>query len=266
MLSFYNFSCKCRINSHLIYLPSLLFICFFVDLQKRILGRFELNVSTSAIKRARKKLGWVKSSVRYCQLVTERNRIKRRLAFARDCQATKDDFSNVIFTDEPSIWLQRHAKVCFRRYDQPAKLKPKEKHPYKVHVWTGISTRGTTDMAIFTGIMRKEFYVDTILSQYLLPYISKVFPDGNYRFIQDNDPKHKSKSATCVVFLLAYSIYFIQKIFVGHYMQSNTLMSTKSNIGQPLQKVQIWIRLKWFGTNLSIISGSMWSQRTRKSL
>ena len=137
----------------------------------------------------------MKSGVRYCQLVTEKNRIKR-LEFARECLAREDDFSNVIFTDESSIWLERHAKVCFRRYDQPAKLKPKEKHPYKVHVWAGISTRGTTDMAIFTGIMRKEFYVDTILSKYLLPYINEVFPDGNYRFTQDNDPKHKSTSTT----------------------------------------------------------------------
>ena len=50
--------------------------------------------------------------------------------------------------------MQRSA---FRRYNEPAKLEPKEKHPYKVNVWAGISTRGTTDMAIFTGITRKEF-------------------------------------------------------------------------------------------------------------
>ena len=168
---------------------------FTVDLQKLIFHHFSLTVSITTIKRARKKLGWVKSGVRYCQLVTEKNRIKR-LEFARECLARGDDFSNVIFTDESSIWLERHAKVCFRRHDQPAKLKPKEKHPYKVHVWAGISTRGTTDMVIFTGIMRKEFYVDTILSKYFLPYINEVFPDGNYRFTQDNDPKHKSTSTT----------------------------------------------------------------------
>lgn len=61
----------------------------------------------------------------------------------------------------------------------------------KVHVWAGISKRGPTNIAIFTGIMRKEFYVDEILQNLLLPFLQKVFPD-NHRFQQD-DPKHTSK-------------------------------------------------------------------------
>lgn len=153
-----------------------------------------MTVSVPTIKRARRKLGWVKSGPRYCQLVKEKNRLLR-LSFAENCQSTKDNFENVVFTDESSIWLERHGKLCFRRVNQPGKLKPTVKHPYKVHVWAGISTRGATDMVIFTGIMRKEFYVDTILKQYLLPFLDETFPDGNYRFQQDNDPKHKSRYA-----------------------------------------------------------------------
>ena len=124
-------------------------------------------------------------------MVKEKNRIAR-LEFTRKCDRTDDQFGNVIFTDESSIWLEQHAKLCFRRINDPPKLKPKVKHPFKVHVWAGISKRGTTNMAIFTGIMRKEFYVDTIHNEYLKPFIKELFPDGNYRFVQDNDPKHKS--------------------------------------------------------------------------
>ena len=73
-----------------------------------------------------------------------------------------------------------------------AKLKPKVKHPYKVHVWAGISKRGATKILIFTGIMKKEFYVQSIIKDTLLPFVTETFPDG-HRFQQDNDPKHKSR-------------------------------------------------------------------------
>ena len=50
-------------------------------------------------------------------------------------------------------------------------------------------------MAIFAGNMCKEFYVDVILAKYLKPFIEEVFPKRDYRFVQDHDPKHKSKLA-----------------------------------------------------------------------
>ena len=103
-------------------------------------------------------------------------------------------FEDVVFTDESSIWLEQHGKLCFRKKNMPAKLKPKAKHPYKVHVWAGISKRGATNILLFTGIMRKEFYVENILKETLLPFVTEKYPDG-YRFVQDNDPKHKSKYA-----------------------------------------------------------------------
>ena len=167
-------------------------------------------MSTTTIKRVRKKLGWLKSGVKYCQLVREANRVKR-LAFAQQCQEKDDNFDDVIFTDESSIWLESHAKLCFRRFNEAPKLKPKVKHPFKVHVWAGISKRGTTNMAIFTGIMEKTFYVNVILDKFLKPFVDEVFPDGNYRFVQDNDPKHKSMLTVYKLHktVRIFSIYFI---------------------------------------------------------
>ena len=60
----------------------------------------------------------------------------------------------------------------------------------------GISKRSATPVLIFTGIMKKEFYVGEILEKVLLPFTQSTFPDGDYRFQQDNDPKHKSKFIT----------------------------------------------------------------------
>ena len=96
------------------------------------------------------------------QCVREPNRVAR-LAFAERCLEAGETFDDVVFTDESSIWLERHNKVCFRKKGMPVKLKPTVKHPYKVHVWGGISKRGATSILIFTGIMKKEFYVEAIL-------------------------------------------------------------------------------------------------------
>ena len=49
--------------------------------------------------------------------------------------------------------------------------------------------RGRTGICVFDGIMKKELYIE-ILDQTLLPFLYDKFGDGNYRFMQDNDPKH----------------------------------------------------------------------------
>ena len=81
---------------------------------------------------------------------------------------------------------------CVTKAGQPPKLKPKAKHSFIVHIWVGISKRGATPVLIFTGIMRKEFYVSEIMQNILVPFTQRAFPDG-YRFQQDKDTKHTTK-------------------------------------------------------------------------
>ena len=70
------------------------------------------------------------------------------------------------------------------------------KHPTKVHLWAGISKRGSTGICIFDGIMDKihVLYMD-IFNQTLVSFILSLYPDG-HRFMADNDPKHTSNAAT----------------------------------------------------------------------
>ena len=96
-------------------------------------------------------------------------------------------------SDESSVRLDNHARICFRKQKQPRKLKPKPKHPTKVHIWAGISSRGATPVVIFTGIMNSTRYC-SILENGLL---KEVFPDGHRWEEKDvNWFKHQQRAQT----------------------------------------------------------------------
>ena len=160
------------------------------DLQKNIERHFRFNFSIQKVKILRKKLGWLGEKSRYCQLVREVNR-EKRLIFAQQCIQSKDQFDNVIWSDECNVQLDWNGSITFHRWWEPCPQKGKPKHPFKVSVWAGISKRGASQILVFTGIMEKVYYSNSIIKDTLSPFIKVAFPDG-HRFMQDNDPKHTS--------------------------------------------------------------------------
>ena len=76
----------------------------------------------------------------------------------------------MIWTDETTVQLESHRRHSYRKRGEQATLKPRPKHPIKVHVWAGISRRGPTPVVIFEGIMNAELYV-SILRTGFLSYI-----------------------------------------------------------------------------------------------
>ena len=149
------------------------------------------NLSISNIKRCRKRLGWVATKPRYCQLIRELNKDKR-LEWCIQCRLDHEKFNDVIFSDESTVALEKHGRIVFRKLKQPRKLKGRAKHPVKVHVWAAISQCGASRIILFGGIMNATRYT-AILEQGLLPLLKK-FPIS-HRFQQDNDPKHTSHYA-----------------------------------------------------------------------
>lgn len=159
---------------------------------KVILQASGTTVSVSTLQRWREELGWSSKGTKYCQLIREAN-VGKRLQWA---QENVDDLvlDNLVFTDETTVQIENHCRTtCYKRGMKP-RYKPRPKHPTKVHVWAGISTRGATEVCIFEGKMNAPL-ITQILKDTLVPFISSVFPDGCH-LIQDNDPKHCSRYAS----------------------------------------------------------------------
>lgn len=152
-----------------------------------------VNVSRSCVGRALKRMGWTAHATRYCQLIRENNKLKR-VEFCQKLMQDGDTLDDVVFTDECMIQLKPAHHKSYHQKGQPRKYRPKPKHPLKVFVWGGISKQGATNVVIFTGIMDAERYVQ-ILRAGLLPFVRQKFPSMNFRFQQDNDPKHTSRLA-----------------------------------------------------------------------
>ena len=117
-----------------------------------------LRVSLATVKRSRRENGWVCTRPHYCQLIREANKAKR-VAWCKKQLENCEQFEDVIFSDECTVQLDHHGRLCFRKQNQKRILKQRPKHPAKVHIWGGISVRGATQIVIFTGIMNAVKYV-----------------------------------------------------------------------------------------------------------
>ena len=116
---------------------------------------------------------------------------RKRLLWCKEQVRAKEDFYDVIFSDECTVQLESHSRICFRNQNEKRGLKQRPKHPIKLYIWGGISKRGATKLVMFSGIMNTNRLI-TVYEAGLLPFLRERFEHG-HRLYQDNDPKHSSK-------------------------------------------------------------------------
>lgn len=148
--------------------------------------------------------------MRYCQLVSNRNRILR-YHFACLCKIYKEMFDDVIFIDEATVeirketykrWYKKNVIEIYRGKVGKPRHNPKvlqlycefifSKNFLKVHIFGGISKQGAISCVIFEGKLDSQGF-QKILKISLLPFINENYVDGS-RVIMDNDSKHVSRS------------------------------------------------------------------------
>ena len=119
--------------------------------------------------------------------------LEKRLQFARANR--KNDFENVIFTDETTfrlfglprkVWRKARGRVVVRTV----------KHSQKVHAWGCFSSKGFGSLFLFTQNLNAQLLVH-IYKKALIPSAIEWFTDPEESWVlqEDNDPKHTSKLA-----------------------------------------------------------------------
>lgn len=121
-----------------------------------------------------------------------------RLAFAKEHISKDINFwSKVIFADESkfNIFGSDGQSYVWRKPNTELKnknLKPTVKHGGgSVMVWACMSAAGVGNLVFIEGIMDKTMYLN-ILKDNLVQSAQKLGIQSDFRFYQDNDPKHKS--------------------------------------------------------------------------
>jgi len=146
-----------------------------------------LNVSRKTIGRHLAEIGYQKDLSRATPMLTADHK-RKRVEWAQ--KHLNDDWDNTLFTDETAFQLFRNTVERWYKGKRPVRPMPKDRT--KIFAWGGFCVKGKTSLYCFSEIMNAEFYVN-ILRRHL-PEIEDLLGD-EWRFQQDNDPKHTSRLA-----------------------------------------------------------------------
>ena len=146
-----------------------------------------LDVSYRTVGRHLTEIGYRKDLPRATPMLTVDHK-RKRVEWAQN--HLNDDWDNTLFTDETAFQLFQNTVECWHKGQQPIRPMPKDRT--KIFAWGGFCIKGKTSLYYFSQIMNAEFYVNILRTH--LPEIEDLFGD-EWRFQQDNDPKHTSRLA-----------------------------------------------------------------------
>lgn len=144
-----------------------------------------ISVSHTTIQRHLHRIGYQNALPLGVPMLTN-NQMQKRVEWARE--HLEDDWEKTIFTDETAFQLFRNTIKRWYKGARPVKFIPKDRT--KVFAWGGFCASGKTSLFCFTEIMDSKFYIDILRDR--IPEVTRML-GGDWRFQQDNDPKHTSR-------------------------------------------------------------------------
>lgn len=155
------------------------------------------EVNPETVRRAIRENGYNGRIARKKPFINEVNR-RKRLDFAKLHELKDNNFwDTVLFTDESkynifgsdgrvNVWRKPNEELNIKN------LRSTVKHGGgSVMVWGCMSAAGVGNLVFIDGIMDKNVYLD-ILKKNLKQSAEKLGILNNFKFYQDNDPKHKA--------------------------------------------------------------------------
>jgi transposase len=170
---------------------------------KKIKAELDLHVSPRTIRRRLNECGLFGRIAR-SEFPFSAVNIRKRLSFAQGyLDWKKEDWSNVIWSDETHIELQNYGQQWVQRpigaaFEHPY-LRTQVPHAQRLSLWACFSGNRVGKLYIFDDILDAK-KMKQILRDYLLPSATELFVNRPWWFQQDNDPKHKSKLVTDWIF------------------------------------------------------------------
>jgi hypothetical protein len=161
---------------------------------RKVAKRLKDTVSHATVQTVAHALGLRPYEIPSTTVISDQQR-EKRVRFAKKYR--RKDWSKTIFCDEKTWPLvhppnRRNDKVWAHSAAE-VPPQPKVRYPRKIHTWGGVSAAGLTDLHFFDENLTAPIYCD-ILHKHLLPSAARLYPNGEWTFVQDSDPKHTAAS------------------------------------------------------------------------
>ena len=146
-----------------------------------------IEVSHQTVGRHLKEVGYSKGLPRATPMLTEKQK-QNRVLWAQN--HLNDTWEQTFFLDETAFELYRNTVRRWYKGARPIRRMPKSR--VKIFAWGGFCIRGKSNLFFFSTDHGRKILVE-ILREHV-PNIRRLLGD-DWRFQQDNDPKHTSRLA-----------------------------------------------------------------------
>ena len=212
---------------------------------KKAKDLLKLRASIRTIQKYFKLLGWKKIVTRFCQFVSQKNRIER-VIFCNMCKLNKENFDYSIFIDECTVSMTKTGRLQWYRSgiagETRSGLQSKYKHTASVHVIGGISRRGATKLIIFSGKLNTAGF-KLLAGKFIIPFVNEnyseyhrlhldnaAFHTKSAEWLNDNNLNHFTTPAQSPDLNVIELVWNDLKYYIGYYVKPNTVQELVQGI------------------------------------